>query len=95
MTVETHDLQTTTTVSYNGHLQSRQTDAFHATRLCAHAVLDHAQQCVVVDEGCTHNADVEELVAAGPRVEFAGEESLGNTQHVDYCPEDVHTSHYY
>ena len=82
MTVETCDLQTTTTVSHNGHFQSRQTDALHATRMCAHAVLDHAQQCVIVDEGCTHNADVEELVAAGPRVEFAGEESLGDAEHI-------------
>ena len=46
-----------------------------------------------MDERGTHHADVEKLVAGGPRVEPAGEEPLGKPRNVEESSENVDAGH--
>ena len=47
-----------------------------------------------MNEGSTHYTDVKYLVTAGPRVELAGEETLGKPRNVKHSTEGVHPAHY-
>ncbi len=47
-----------------------------------------------MDQSCRDSTHVKQLVTARPDVKLSREESLGDSQHIESCPEDVGPAHH-